>query len=238
MFEESMVESVAVSVPATQRWTMAASLIFQIAIAFALAILPLLHPERLSFHAITPLVFTPPPPRPPVMVKQSPAAAEISSTPEIPLAATRATVPIFSGHSQMTAEDAPQLANPSLSMGNGVPSFLTESASHGPSVSSAPVQTQAKPVRVSALSAGMLLTPIRPIYPEIARAARVSGQVIVEAVISKTGAIESLQAISGPPLLREAALDAIRAARYRPFLLNNQPVEVQTTITVNFSLGQ
>lgn len=84
----------------------------------------------------------------------------------------------------------------------------------------------------------MLLTPIRPIYPEIARAARVSGQVIVEAVISKTGAIESLQAISGPPLLREAALDAIRAARYRPFLLNNQPVEVQTTITVNFSLGQ
>jgi protein TonB len=84
----------------------------------------------------------------------------------------------------------------------------------------------------------MLITPIRPIYPEIARAAKVSGQVIVEATISKTGTIESLQVTAGPQLLRQAALEAIRAARYRPFLLNGQPVEVQTTITVNFSLGQ
>jgi protein TonB len=84
----------------------------------------------------------------------------------------------------------------------------------------------------------MLLTPIRPVYPVVARAAGVSGQVVVSAVISNTGTIESLKVISGPEMLRRAALDAIQAARYRPFLLNGQPVEVQTTITVSFRLGQ
>lgn len=83
----------------------------------------------------------------------------------------------------------------------------------------------------------MLLTPIHPIYPEIARIARVQGTVVVEAIISRTGTIESLRAISGPPMLRQAALDAIRAARYRPYRLNGSPTEVQTTITVNFRLG-
>lgn len=84
----------------------------------------------------------------------------------------------------------------------------------------------------------MLLTPIRPVYPAIARAAGVSGQVIISAVISGTGTIESLQVISGPQALRRAALGAIQAVRYRPFLLNGQPVEVQTTITVSFRLGE
>jgi protein TonB len=83
----------------------------------------------------------------------------------------------------------------------------------------------------------MLLTPIRPVYPAIARAAGISGQVVVSAVISDTGTIESLQVVSGPELLRRAALEAIQAAHYRPFLLNGQPVEVQTTITVSFRLG-
>jgi protein TonB len=83
----------------------------------------------------------------------------------------------------------------------------------------------------------MLITPIRPIYPAIARAAHVSGSIVVEAVISKAGTIESLHAISGPEMLRAAALDAIRPARYKPFLLNGIPTEVQTTITVNFTMG-
>jgi protein TonB len=85
--------------------------------------------------------------------------------------------------------------------------------------------------------AGMLLSPIRPVYPVIAKAAGVSGTVVVEAVISKSGTIESLHVISGPGMLREAALDAIRSARYQPFRLNGEPTEVQTTITVNFRLG-
>ncbi len=84
---------------------------------------------------------------------------------------------------------------------------------------------------------GMLIAPIRPVYPAIAKAAHVEGSVIVEAIISRTGTIESLRVVSGPPMLREAALDAIRAARYQPYRLNGEPTEVQTRITVNFRMG-
>jgi protein TonB len=83
----------------------------------------------------------------------------------------------------------------------------------------------------------MLIAPIRPVYPVIGKAAHVEGTVVVEAVISREGTIESLRVVSGPQMLQSAALDAIREARYRPFRLNGEPTEVQTTITVNFRLG-
>jgi protein TonB len=67
--------------------------------------------------------------------------------------------------------------------------------------------------------------------------ARVQGTVVVSALISTTGHIESLRVLSGPPLLVNAAVDAIRQARYRPWTLNGEPVEVETTINVVFSLG-
>ena len=94
------------------------------------------------------------------------------------------------------------------------------------------------PLHVSTgVSEGMLLAPIRPVYPAIARAAGVHGTVVVEAVISREGKIESLRVVSGPVMLQGAAIDAIREARYRPYRLNGQPTEVQTTITVNFLMG-
>jgi periplasmic protein TonB len=83
----------------------------------------------------------------------------------------------------------------------------------------------------------MLLAPIRPVYPAMAQAARVQGAVVLEAVISKEGRIESLHAVSGPMMLQRAAVDAVSAARYRPYLLNGQPTEVETTVTVVFTLG-
>jgi protein TonB len=96
----------------------------------------------------------------------------------------------------------------------------------------------AGPLNVSGgVTAGMLLTPIQPVYPAIAKAAGIHGAVVMEAVISKTGRIESLHVVSGPDMLRRAALDAVQMARYRPYLLSGQPTEVQTTITVVFQLG-
>jgi protein TonB len=84
----------------------------------------------------------------------------------------------------------------------------------------------------------MLLSPIQPVYPSIARAAGVQGAVVLQATISTAGRIESLHVVSGPPMLRQAALDAVQAARYRPYKLNGVPTEVQTTITVVFRLGE
>ena len=76
-----------------------------------------------------------------------------------------------------------------------------------------------------------------PIYPPIAKAARVSGTVVLQATISKTGSIENLHVISGPAMLQQAAMDAVKTWRYRPYLLNNEPVEVETTVNVIFTLG-
>jgi protein TonB len=83
----------------------------------------------------------------------------------------------------------------------------------------------------------MLLAPIRPIYPQIARITHTEGTVIVQAIISRTGQIESAHILSGPPMLQNAALDAVRSAHYHPYLLNGQPTEVETTITIHFTLG-
>ena len=95
-----------------------------------------------------------------------------------------------------------------------------------------------KKVNISAgVAVGMLLQKTQPVYPPIAKAARVSGTVVLQAMISKTGAIENLRVISGPAMLQQAALDAVKSWRYKPYLLNNEPVEVETTVNVIFSLG-
>jgi protein TonB len=82
-----------------------------------------------------------------------------------------------------------------------------------------------------------LLLKTVPQYPPIAKAAHMQGTVVLQATISKTGSIENLKVVSGPAMLQQAALDAVRTWRYRPYLLNNDPVEVETTVNVIFSLG-
>jgi len=83
---------------------------------------------------------------------------------------------------------------------------------------------------------GNLIHRVQPEYPQLARQARIQGTVVLRAVISREGRIENLQVLSGHPLLVPAALDAVRQWRYRPYSLNDQPVEVETQITVNFTL--
>ncbi len=100
-----------------------------------------------------------------------------------------------------------------------------------------PPITNATPVRRGGnVQAANLIHQVNPIYPPLARQARVQGVVVMEAVISKEGSIESLRVITGHPLLNQAALDAVKQWKYRPTLLNGDPVEVITTVTVTFSL--
>jgi protein TonB len=96
----------------------------------------------------------------------------------------------------------------------------------------------AKPVAISSgVATGMLIEKTPPAYPPIAKTAHVSGTVELHATIATDGTIKDLHAVSGPVMLRQAALDAVRSWRYKPYKLNNQPVEVETTINVVFSLG-
>ena len=109
----------------------------------------------------------------------------------------------------------------------------------GPSGTALPPPTRpvvAAPPRISRAMQGYLVSRVEPRYPDIARAIRLEGAVLIKAVISTEGKIEQAQVISGSPVLSGAALDAIRQWRYRPYLLNDKPVEVETEITVNFSL--
>jgi protein TonB len=84
---------------------------------------------------------------------------------------------------------------------------------------------------------GNLIHRIQPEYPSLARQARIQGQVSLRAIISRDGRIENLQVVNGHPLLVQAAIDAVRQWRYRPYMLNGEPVEVETQITVNFTLA-
>jgi protein TonB len=96
----------------------------------------------------------------------------------------------------------------------------------------------AKTVTVSAgVAGGLLIQRTAPIYPGIAKSARVTGTVVLKATISKTGIIENLHVVSGPSMLTQAAVDAVRTWRYKPYKLNGDPVEIETTVNVIFTLG-
>lgn len=90
----------------------------------------------------------------------------------------------------------------------------------------------------SGVASGLLLQRRDPVYPPLAKQSNVAGTVVMEATISKTGAIQGLHVLSGPVMLRQAAMDAVGQWRYRPYMLDSQPVDVQTTINVTFSLGR
>jgi TonB family protein len=95
-----------------------------------------------------------------------------------------------------------------------------------------------RPIRVSGGTiAGNLLSRPNPVYPAEARAKGIGGAVILHALISKAGMIENLTVISGPPELQASAIDAVKQWTYKPYLLNGEPVEVETTITVNYTFG-
>ena len=95
----------------------------------------------------------------------------------------------------------------------------------------------ARVIRISSMLEGNLIRRVQPVYPPLARTAHVQGSVVVYALISKAGTMENVRAISGHPMLVPAAVDAVSQWRYLPYILNSEPIEVETQITVNFYLA-
>jgi protein TonB len=240
MFEDSLVESRVYHVSSSKRWTMLLSISLQAVIAGVVITLPLLHPEALPFHLEAPKVVVPLMPKPMVRMVTAQSAASASASAST-MAMLNTARPLIATLLPGTAADAPPSLAPFGNSGMGVPDGLPVGLgigdTRGPAVTVATVKA-AKPFAVSTgVMQGRLLTPIHPVYPAIAKAAHVEGAVVVEAVISRMGTIESLHVVSGPAMLQNAALEAIREARYQPYRLNGEPTEVQTTITVNFTIG-
>ena len=117
---------------------------------------------------------------------------------------------------------------------NGVPGGIGIADTVAPPPPPKPV---ARPPRISRMMEGNLIHRVQPVYPMAAKAARIQGPVVLRAVISKEGTIENLAVVSGHPMLVRAALDAVSQWRYRPYLLNGDPFEVETQVTVNFVLN-
>jgi protein TonB len=232
MFEDSLVESTG-RIRTHSRQLAVGSFLLQALLLSALIAYPLLHPSALPKQSLTFLLTAPaPPPAPVRLPQQATTTSHASAIVMANVFAAPARIP------QHIAQGGDSTAPAGVDIGfdhtGSIPgSDLIDALPAKPMAKPAPPKG---PVRISTgVAAGMLLVPIQPVYPAIAKAARIQGTVVVQATISKAGTIENLRAISGPPMLQSAAIDAIRQARYRPFLLNGEPVEVETTINVVFS---
>jgi len=238
MFEDSLVESTG-RIRTRSGYFAIGSFALQALLLAALALYPFLHPATLPKQALTMLLTAPTvPPSPPSLPHQATSAA---AHPQTIMIDNPLTAPLrIPQHFAMNADSGPPPTTVDSGLGRagtGTDSglFSALGASSPPVVKPPPPKG---PVHVSSgVAAGQLLVPIQPVYPAIAKAARIQGTVVVQAVISKNGTIEQLHVISGPPMLQGAATEAIQRARYRPFMLSGEPVAVETTINVVFTLG-
>ncbi len=236
MFEDSTFESMGAIHTRTRGWMMA-TFALNGTILLALVLIPLFHPQMLpSFVRAIPMEAPPPPVEPvrlPPAVEQESIAAPQNSAPifQAPSVIPRSlpspgapdnSAPIDTGNLGGSQGPIPGAGGPFNSSG-AAPRVLPEP--HAPA-----------PVSRGVMN-GLLVFNPRPIYPPIAIASRTEGTVVLEAIISKSGSIENLRVVSGPPMLRQSALDAVRQWRYRPYTLDGQPVEVETTINVVFTLN-
>jgi protein TonB len=238
MFQGSLVESTSL-LRGRSRWPAVISFGLQAVIAAVVIVLPLMHPEILSVRAPRILVTAPwmqPPvvPQPRVRVETSSSTNAVSA----PAPATRsATLTIRDPGVAFVDEPALPTGVNLAENGGGPISLLGPGGPVGPHVVVRPAAA-AGPLHISSgVMEGELLEPISPEYPVIAKLSHTEGTVVVQAVISKSGQIESARVVSGPAVLQGAALQAVREARYRPFLLNGLPTEVETTVSIVFRMG-
>jgi TonB family protein len=104
--------------------------------------------------------------------------------------------------------------------------------------SSAAAQVSTPRVRTSdSIMQSLIIKKVAPVYPPLARQARIQGVVVMKVQISKTGDVENIQLFSGHPILAPCAIEAVKQWKYKPYLLNGEPVEVETNVTVNFTLA-
>jgi protein TonB len=238
MFEAGMVTSRNI-VSTKTRWTILVSLAVQGILLAILIMIPLLHPEILHLGAVTPLpapVFTPPPHITPVAAATSSTAAP--STPS-PIQLANNTQPrLPSPFAQITA-DAPTINFTGMqTMSTGIPNGLGGGCTSNCGTVSGPEEKRRGPIRISqGVMEGRLLHPIQPTYPAIAKATRTTGEVVIQATIATDGTVKNVQVVRGPAMLVQAALDAVRQARYQPYKLGSEPVEVETTIVIDFTMN-
>jgi periplasmic protein TonB len=239
MFEDSLVESGG-RLKTARGKTAAFSFFLQAIIIGVMVLIPLLFTEALPKAQLMMALVAPPPPPPPPPPPAAVKVVKVVQT-DIVNGALRTPTKIPKKIEMIKEEEAPP---PSMGVVGGVPGGVPGGQMNGVIggiISSAPTavpKVAVQRVRVSqGVTAGLVIHKIQPAYPPLARTARVQGSVVLAAVIGKDGNIQNLHVISGHPLLTQAALDAVKQWKYKPYILNGEPVEVDTQVTVNFTLA-
>lgn len=247
MFEDSLLES---GKRLTKRnpWATVLSFALEGAAVGLLVLVPMIYTDAIPVRAMwtTDTIFAPPTQSAPRAPEQPPDRRPISQTRtdvidntmvqpwRVPPTIDRRPDPPAPALGNSGPQDPCVGCIPSLNPGTRSP--LIAEAMKQPVI--ATFRPPSKPVPVSGgVSEGLLIRRVTPEYPTLAKQSRTQGAVVLSATIGKDGTIQNLQVLTGHPFLAKAAMDAVRQWRYRPYLLNGQPVDVETTITVNFNLN-
>lgn len=246
MFEDSLIDA---RIKTKRGPATVVSFVLQVILIGIVVLIPLLFTEALPApRLMTELVAAPPPPPPPPPPAAKQATAPVHHEAEVPVT-HELTVPVRIPQKVAMVHEAPATAAaaPSTQAGvvGGVPGGVAGGTLGGVvggvlgSVpTAAPKLAAPKRVRVtSGVTEGLLTHKVMPQYPPVAKESHLQGTVVLGAVIGKDGVVKDLKVISGPPILANAAMAAVKQWRYKPYYLNGQPTEVDTTINVNFKLG-
>lgn len=243
MFDD-LVECSPVPKKTKQRWTFWLSVFFQCAALTVLILIPLIYTDTLEGRMLSTLLVAPPPPPPP-----PPPPAAVQKVIVKPVArliqAGKLMAPKAIPKDVKIIKEEEMPPDVSIGVTGGVPGGVPGGQAGGVIGgiiggvvgSPPPPKVQQRIRQGGQVTAANIISRIQPQYPPLARQARISGKVVLHAIIAKDGTIQQLEVQSGHPLLIQAALDAVRQWRYRPTLLNGEPVEVDTTIDVVFTLN-
>jgi len=243
MFEDSLLESGG-RLKTKRGRTTTFAIILEIALIGVMVLMPLIFTEALPKQQLMTFLVAPPPPPPPPPPAAAPVHVQKQIQTDIVNGALRTPTKIPQ-KVQMIKEDEAPPSMASAGVVGGVPGGIPRGQMGGVIggiISSTPVAVPkvATPQRVrvsQGVVSGLKVRDVKPNYPPLARQARIQGTVVLHAVISKEGAIEGLTLVSGHPMLAPAAIDAVKQWRYKPYLLNGEPVEVDTEVQVNFTLA-
>ena len=244
MFEDSLLESGG-RLKTKRGRTTTIAIILECGLVGIMVLIPLIFTEALPKQQLMTFLVAPPPPPPPPPPAAAPVHVVKQIQTDIVNEQLRTPTKIPQKVQMIKEDEAPPPVMASAGVVGGVPGGVPGGQMGGVIggiISSTPmaVPKVATPQRVrvsQGVSSGLLVRKVQPAYPPLARQARIQGQVLLRAQISKDGSIENLQLISGHPMLAPAAIEAVKQWKYRPYLLNGEPVEVDTTINVVFNLG-
>ena len=241
MFADSLLESAPHSGHRSAWAKLASALVQSIALAIVLAI-PLFHLERLQVIPPLPSIRMTRMPQPPA-VQSQPASHTFSTAPTVERELVQPNhIPTTIPRINDRQEQAPEASfGPGACIGEcgggGIP--VSTILSRGPAIPIVqPPHAPTGPIRVSDIKLGDLVHKVLPEYPIAAKQLGIHGAVVLMALVGKDGRVEHVQLISGPALLVQPAIGAVEQWQYRPYLLNQEPVEVQTQVTVNFVLNR